>query len=207
MAGRNSPNTPGYSLDRTRTSTRLPGLNCSFGTVRLIQMPAAARPAVPGGAVKSRGVRLATALKVVKERHLRIAVQDADSNARFGGMAWSRRSRSATGADHRPDHQGAALALAAQEPVLGRLVDEAVGENRVAVRRHVHSVILSGCRFVDADAKPYGLAVLAWAEHEVKVARVDNGSSLPGRPHGQRAVAVLPCLLRIVGRLPQTAGV
>jgi len=40
----------------------------------------------------SRGVRLATALKVVKERHLRLSVEDGEDGARFGGMAWSRRS-------------------------------------------------------------------------------------------------------------------
>ena len=40
----------------------------------------------------SRGVRLAAALKVVKDRHLRLSVEDAEDGARFGGMAWSRRS-------------------------------------------------------------------------------------------------------------------
>jgi len=40
----------------------------------------------------TRGVRLAAALKVVKERHLRLSVEDAEDGARFGGMAWSRRS-------------------------------------------------------------------------------------------------------------------
>jgi single-stranded-DNA-specific exonuclease len=40
----------------------------------------------------SHGIRLATALKVVKERHLRLSVEDADDGARFGGMAWSRRT-------------------------------------------------------------------------------------------------------------------
>ncbi|MDQ2924945.1 MAG: single-stranded-DNA-specific exonuclease RecJ [Acidobacteriota bacterium] len=38
----------------------------------------------------SHGVRLAAAFKVVKDKHLRVAVQDGD--ARFGGMAWSRRT-------------------------------------------------------------------------------------------------------------------
>jgi single-stranded-DNA-specific exonuclease len=42
----------------------------------------------------SRGVRLATALKVVKERHLRLSVEDAQDGARFGGMAWSPRFKS-----------------------------------------------------------------------------------------------------------------
>jgi single-stranded-DNA-specific exonuclease len=28
----------------------------------------------------------------VKERHLRLSVEDADDGARFGGMAWSRRT-------------------------------------------------------------------------------------------------------------------
>jgi len=40
----------------------------------------------------SHGLRLTTAFKVVKDRHLRVAVQDADGDARFGGMAWSRRT-------------------------------------------------------------------------------------------------------------------
>lgn len=40
----------------------------------------------------SRGLRLAAAFKVVKERHLRVAVEDAIGNARFGGMAWSRQT-------------------------------------------------------------------------------------------------------------------
>ncbi|MGA8939791.1 MAG: single-stranded-DNA-specific exonuclease RecJ [Acidobacteriaceae bacterium] len=40
----------------------------------------------------SRGVRLAGALKVVKERHLRVMVEDAADGVRFGGMAWSRRT-------------------------------------------------------------------------------------------------------------------
>ena len=40
----------------------------------------------------SRGVRLATALKVVKERHLRLTVEDETDGARYGGMAWSRRT-------------------------------------------------------------------------------------------------------------------
>jgi single-stranded-DNA-specific exonuclease len=40
----------------------------------------------------SRGVRLAAALKVVKERHLRLSVEDAEDGVRFGGMLWSRRS-------------------------------------------------------------------------------------------------------------------
>jgi single-stranded-DNA-specific exonuclease len=38
----------------------------------------------------SRGVRLATALKVIKERHLRLAVEDFAGGARFGGIAWTR---------------------------------------------------------------------------------------------------------------------
>ncbi len=38
------------------------------------------------------GVRLATAPRSVKERHLRLAVEDPADGARFGGMAWSRRT-------------------------------------------------------------------------------------------------------------------
>lgn len=40
----------------------------------------------------SHGLQLAAPFKTVKERHLRVAVQDADGDARFGGMAWSRRT-------------------------------------------------------------------------------------------------------------------
>ena len=40
----------------------------------------------------TKGVRLAAALKVVKEKHLRVAVEDVADGARFGGMAWSRRT-------------------------------------------------------------------------------------------------------------------
>jgi single-stranded-DNA-specific exonuclease len=40
----------------------------------------------------SRGVRLSMALKVIKERHLRVTVEDAADGACFGGMAWSRRT-------------------------------------------------------------------------------------------------------------------
>jgi single-stranded-DNA-specific exonuclease len=40
----------------------------------------------------SRGVRLSMALKVIKDRHLRVTVEDVADGARFGGMAWSRRT-------------------------------------------------------------------------------------------------------------------
>jgi len=40
----------------------------------------------------SRGVRLTAALRVVKNRHLRLSVEDAEDGAKFGGMVWSRRS-------------------------------------------------------------------------------------------------------------------
>jgi single-stranded-DNA-specific exonuclease len=40
----------------------------------------------------SRGVRLSMALKVIKERHLRVSVEDVADGARFGGMAWSRKT-------------------------------------------------------------------------------------------------------------------
>jgi len=60
----------------------------------------------------SRGVRLASALKVVKERHLRLAVEDADDGARFGGMAWSRRTDWAALAGSEAWAQGDLLDLA-----------------------------------------------------------------------------------------------
>ena len=40
----------------------------------------------------SRGVRLSMALKVIKERHLRVMVEDVADGVQFGGMAWSRRT-------------------------------------------------------------------------------------------------------------------
>ena len=40
----------------------------------------------------ARDVRLAAAPRIVKERHLRLAVEDPDDSVRFGGMAWSRRT-------------------------------------------------------------------------------------------------------------------
>jgi single-stranded-DNA-specific exonuclease len=40
----------------------------------------------------SRGVRLSAALKVIKERHLRLSVEDVADGASFGGMAWSRKT-------------------------------------------------------------------------------------------------------------------
>ena len=40
----------------------------------------------------TRGVRLSAALKVIKERHLRVTVEDVVDGKSFGGMAWSRRT-------------------------------------------------------------------------------------------------------------------
>ncbi len=40
----------------------------------------------------TKGVRLANALKVIKDRHLRLSVEDVEDGIRFGGMAWSRRT-------------------------------------------------------------------------------------------------------------------
>jgi single-stranded-DNA-specific exonuclease len=44
----------------------------------------------------TRGVRLAAAPKVVKERHLRITVEDPEDGGRLGGMAWARDGRRGT---------------------------------------------------------------------------------------------------------------
>ncbi len=60
----------------------------------------------------SHGVRLASALKVVKERHLRLSVEDADDGARFGGMAWSRRLNWAALAQHEGWAQGDRIDIA-----------------------------------------------------------------------------------------------
>lgn len=40
----------------------------------------------------SRGLRLAAPPRVIKERHLRLAVEDVSDGVRFGGMAWSRQT-------------------------------------------------------------------------------------------------------------------
>jgi len=60
----------------------------------------------------SRGVRLAMALKVVKERHLRLSVEDTADGARFGGMAWGRRTDWAARAREENWSQGDLLDLA-----------------------------------------------------------------------------------------------
>jgi single-stranded-DNA-specific exonuclease len=60
----------------------------------------------------SYGLRLIAAPKVVKEKHLRVAVQDTDSNTRFGGMAWSRRTNWAECAQTWGLAQGALVDLA-----------------------------------------------------------------------------------------------
>jgi single-stranded-DNA-specific exonuclease len=60
----------------------------------------------------SRGVRLAAALKVVKERHLRLSVEDTNDGARFGGMAWSRRTDWAARARGEQWNEGDLLDLA-----------------------------------------------------------------------------------------------
>ena len=59
----------------------------------------------------SRGVRLKAALKVVKERHLRLSVEDAADGAAFGGMAWSRKSDWAAEANKQGWAQGDLLDL------------------------------------------------------------------------------------------------
>jgi single-stranded-DNA-specific exonuclease len=40
----------------------------------------------------SRGVRLAAPVKVVKERHLRVKLEDAEDGTSLSGMAWARRT-------------------------------------------------------------------------------------------------------------------
>ncbi len=59
----------------------------------------------------SYGVRLAAPLKVIKERHLRISVEDPDG-ASFGGMAWSRRANWAAQAQNEGWTEGKLLDLA-----------------------------------------------------------------------------------------------
>jgi single-stranded-DNA-specific exonuclease len=54
----------------------------------------------------TRKVRLAAALKVVKEKHLRLSVEDGMDGVRMGGMAWSRRTDWAEQARRRGWSQG-----------------------------------------------------------------------------------------------------
>ncbi len=60
----------------------------------------------------SLGVRLTTALKVIKDRHLRLSVEDPTDGSRFGGMAWSRRTDWAARAQLEDWKQGDLLDLA-----------------------------------------------------------------------------------------------
>jgi single-stranded-DNA-specific exonuclease len=60
----------------------------------------------------TRGVRLATSLKVVKERHLRLSVEDPVDGQRISGMAWSRRTNWAVLAKTEGWNQGDRLDLA-----------------------------------------------------------------------------------------------
>jgi len=57
-------------------------------------------------------VRLASALKVIQERHLRVSVEDTADGARFGGMAWSRRTDWAARAQQESWAQGDLLDIA-----------------------------------------------------------------------------------------------
>lgn len=90
-----------YAAERTDTGEVVEELACD-AEVRLGEISAEFLAALeqmgpfgngnPEPVFVSRGVRLAGALKVIKERHLRVTVEDAADGARFGGMAWSRRT-------------------------------------------------------------------------------------------------------------------
>jgi single-stranded-DNA-specific exonuclease len=60
----------------------------------------------------SRGVRLAQAVKIVKERHLRLSMEDAEDGSRIGGMAWGRRTDWAQRASSEGWAQGDSLDIA-----------------------------------------------------------------------------------------------
>jgi len=86
----------------------------------------------------SRGVRLASALKVVKERHLRLSVEDAEDGAKFGGMAWGRKTNWAERAQEESWQQGDLLDLAYklhhnQHPDFGGWELEIVGVRKAEV--------------------------------------------------------------------------
>jgi single-stranded-DNA-specific exonuclease len=57
-------------------------------------------------------VRLSAAPKVVKERHLRVSVEDPEDGAQRGGMAWSRRTDWAAIARDEGWQQGSRLDVA-----------------------------------------------------------------------------------------------
>ncbi len=59
-----------------------------------------------------RGVRLTAAPRVVKDRHLRVSLEDAEDGARLGGMAWSRRTDWAAKAREEGWQQGSRLDVA-----------------------------------------------------------------------------------------------
>ncbi len=90
-----------YAAERQDTGEVVEGLGCDM-EVRLGDLTeeflAALEQMGPFGTgnaepvLVSRGVRLAAALKVVKERHLRVTVEDVEDGKSFGGMAWSRRT-------------------------------------------------------------------------------------------------------------------
>jgi len=60
----------------------------------------------------TRGVRLNSALKVIKNRHLRLSVEDPEGGQCFGGMAWSRQTDWAALATAERWGQGDSLDLA-----------------------------------------------------------------------------------------------
>lgn len=60
----------------------------------------------------SRGVRLAGTPRTIKERHLRVTVEDAVDRARFEGMAWSRKTDWAATAQEREWKRGDLIDLA-----------------------------------------------------------------------------------------------
>jgi single-stranded-DNA-specific exonuclease len=60
----------------------------------------------------SHGVRLVSAPKIIKERHLRLHVEDGSSGHRIGGMAWARRTDWAAQAQREAWKEGVLLDLA-----------------------------------------------------------------------------------------------
>lgn len=60
----------------------------------------------------TQGVRLASALRVIKERHLKLSVEDIADGVRFNGMAWSRHTDWAAMAQREQWSQGDVMDLA-----------------------------------------------------------------------------------------------
>jgi single-stranded-DNA-specific exonuclease len=82
--------TPQHTTHRCDAELRLSDITPDFLTA--LEQLGPFGNANPEPLFLTRNVRLAGALKVIKDRHLRLTVEDPDDGARMAGMAWSRRT-------------------------------------------------------------------------------------------------------------------